>query len=76
MIYTVLNIVTLLFMQEAKELFEYFDKDGEGGISVDEFMVAFRVSGTCGSNYTFSKSNAYCFCHFHLSVATPRKNIF
>lgn len=27
---------------EVKELFVYFDKDGEGGINIDEFILAFR----------------------------------
>ena len=31
------------FVQEAKELFQYFDRDGKGEIDIDEFMVAFRV---------------------------------
>ena len=31
-------------MQEAKELFNYFDRDGGGSINIDEFIVAFRVS--------------------------------
>ena len=31
------------FVQEAKELFAYFDTDGKGGVDIDEFMVAFRV---------------------------------
>ena len=31
-------------MQEVKELFDYFDRDGEGSINIDEFIIAFRVS--------------------------------
>ena len=30
-------------MQEVTELFSYFDKDGSGQISFDEFLVALRV---------------------------------
>ena len=30
---------------ETDELFQYFDKDGSGSISFDEFLVALRVSG-------------------------------
>ena len=40
--------VALLFvLQEVQELFTYFDKDGAGGIDIDEFYLAFRVSHTC-----------------------------
>ena len=30
-------------MQEVTEVFSYFDKDGSGQISIDEFLVALRV---------------------------------
>ena len=30
-------------MQEVTEVFSYFDKDGSGQISFDEFLVALRV---------------------------------
>lgn len=30
--------------EEAKEVFRKFDKDGSGGINVDEFLIALRVS--------------------------------
>ena len=36
-------MLLLLLMQEVKELFDYFDKDGEGSINIDEFIIAFRV---------------------------------
>lgn len=32
------------FAQEIKELFDRFDKDGNGKISFDEFLVPIRVS--------------------------------
>ena len=32
-------------MQEAKELFKQFDKDGNGTISFNEFLESLRVRG-------------------------------
>ena len=40
-------IVVLHTHQEATELFSYFDRDGAGGINIDEFILAFRVSSYC-----------------------------
>ena len=33
----------LFSIQEAEELWAYFDRDGAGGINIDEFILAFRV---------------------------------
>ena len=33
------------FLQDLKEMFERFDRDGNGSISFDEFLEKLRVSG-------------------------------
>ena len=41
-------------MQEVTELFSYFNKDGSGQISFDEFLVALRVC-----NYVYYTLHQY-----------------
>jgi len=63
--------------EETKKLFELFDKDGSGGIDMDEFLLAIRVSLQCNffpSTYLISQRHADLYYHVHMSVLTTRIN--
>ena len=38
---------TISLLQDAQALFKQFDKDGNGTLSFDEFLMALRVSVSC-----------------------------
>ena len=37
-------MITIFVLQEVKEIFEAFDKDHNGALDFDEFLISLRVS--------------------------------
>ena len=54
---TVANTGLKLKTSELKQMFATFDKDGNGSINIDEFLLGLRVS----SNYYQESKNILCF---------------
>jgi len=69
--------------EETKKLFELFDKDGSGGIDMDEFLLAIRVSLQCNflpnlsyfpKTYRFILSCPYVSAHHKNKLVDVHKS--
>ena len=65
-----------LSVEETKSLFDLFDKDGSGGIDMDEFLLAVRVSLQCNfipSQFTLFHNDMQIYIIMSICESSPQE---